>query len=171
MPHETDWGIRPFYGGDVMVRFGLWCLLSAGLLAGVGCKNFTYVSKDANGGVVQLKAGEEAVVLESLKKEYGTDIEVLEIVPMDQTGAAFNPSTAGMQLSGTGVAGDLTASAKPGKVQLHFRKKPATGTTPEGLPAVQDSGLLQTSYPGLGNSPTRLPDPQDCTTGTCPTGK
>jgi hypothetical protein len=149
-------------------------MLLAGLLTGMGCKNFSYVSKDANGGVVQLKAGEEELVVESLKKEYGADIEVLEIVPVDGTGAAFNPNAPDMSMKGTGPLGSLTASSDAGKVQLHFRKKAAAGVTPPGLPPAPtegNRGFAQAGYKGQPASQTTLPTPQDCDNGMCPTGK
>jgi len=146
------------------MRQSLWALAGGCvLLAGVGCQNFSYKEKYANGGIVEFKAGEEQSVVQKLKQEHG-DIEVVGMTDVSGTApGAFDPNApvkrmASASKSFTGIFG----SGEFGKKQLTFRVKTPTGTTPPGLPpAPNDGDLMQagykrsTNYPGL----TKLPEP------------
>lgn len=111
------------------------------LLAGVGCQNFSYVQRDAQGGVIEVKASDREAALAKLQQEEGA-IEVVMEQPKSKTsGGLFDPNkpvgpSERMAATSSGF-GSLMASRDEDKVQIQYRKK---GTTPPGLPPADNRG-------------------------------
>jgi hypothetical protein len=110
------------------------------LLAGVGCKNFSYVQQDAMGGVIAVKASEKDAALAQLQQEQGA-IEVVMTQPMSKpSGGLFdpkNPVGPSERMTATSGFGSFLAGRDEDKVQIQYRKK---GATPPGLPPADDRG-------------------------------
>ena len=121
------------------------------VLVGVGCQNFSYVQRDAQGGVIELKASDREAALAKLQAEEG-DVEIENIVPKGKPGGAFDPNapvqpSERQAATATSGFGSLFASKDEDKLQIKYKKKPAMGTAAGGLPKVQkDDGLAQAGY-------------------------
>lgn len=112
------------------------------LLAGVGCQNFSYVQKDAMGGVIEVKASEKDAALAQLQQEQGA-IEVVMEQPKSKTGGGlFDPNKPvgpSERMTATSGFGSFLANRDEDKVQIQYRKK---GATTPGLPPADDRGGL-----------------------------
>ncbi|MCU0705326.1 MAG: hypothetical protein MUF18_15245 [Fimbriiglobus sp.] len=122
------------------------CGLAA--LGGVGCQNFSYVQRDAQGGVIEVKASEREGALAKLRQQEG-EIEIVMEQPKSKPGGPFNPSappqmSERMASTTTSGFGALTASTDD-KVQIQYKKKPMgmAGGLP---PAPKDDGLVPAGY-------------------------
>ena len=127
-------------------------VLGCGLavLGGVGCNKFSYVQKDAQGGVIELKASDREAAIAKLQQQEG-DVEIENIVPKGKPGQPFDPNTPvqpsdRMAATASSGFGSIFASKDEEKVQIKYKKK-AMGTAAGGLPlAPKDDGLSQAGY-------------------------
>lgn len=120
------------------------------VLGGVGCQNFSYVQRDAQGGVIELKASEREAVIAKLQEQEG-EIEIENEVPKGKPGGAFDPNAVQpsdrMAATSSSGFGSLMASKDENKLQIKYRKKTPTGVTPPGLPpAPKDDGVMTAGY-------------------------
>jgi hypothetical protein len=120
------------------------------VLGGVGCNKFSYVQKDAHGGVIELKASDREAAIAKLQQQEG-EIEIENIVPKGKPGQPFDPNTPvkpsdRMASTATSGFGSIFASKDEEKVQIKYTKKPM-GTATGGLPLVpKDDGLSQAGF-------------------------
>jgi hypothetical protein len=132
------------------------------VLGGVGCQSFSYVQRDAQGGVIELKASEREAAIAKLRQEEG-EIEIENEVPKGKPGGPFDPNvqpSERMAATSSSGFGSLTASKDEDKVQIKYRKKTPAGVTPAGLPPVKDDGVMTAGYqsksqydrPGVGSA-------------------
>jgi hypothetical protein len=127
---------------------GVGCGLAA--LVGVGCQSFSYVQKDQNGGVIEVKASDREAALAKLKAQEG-DIVIENEVVKGKPGQPFNPNTPvqpsdRMAATTTTGFGSMFASKDEDKVQIKYTKRPM-GTATGGLPlAPKDDGVAQAGF-------------------------
>ncbi len=120
------------------------------VLVGVGCQTFSHVQKDANGGVIELKASDREAALAKLKAQEG-DIVIENEVVKGKPGMPFDPNTPvqasdRMTASTSSGFGSMFASKDDEKVQIKYTKKPM-GTATGGLPlAPKDDGVAQAGF-------------------------
>jgi hypothetical protein len=120
------------------------------VLGGVGCQSFSYVQRNPNGGVIELKASEQEAAIAKLKEQEG-DIEIEQVVMKGKPGQPFDPKAPVQQsdrMAATASSGfgSLFASSDEGKVQIQYRKKAGGMTPPGGLPPAREDGVVQTGY-------------------------
>jgi hypothetical protein len=119
------------------------------VLGGVGCQNFSYVQRDAQGGVIELKASEREAVIAKLQAEEG-EVEIENEVVKGRPGQPFDPKAVQpserMAATSSSGFGSVFANRDEDKLQIKYRKKTPTGVTPPGLPPAKDDGIAQAGY-------------------------
>jgi hypothetical protein len=143
------------------MRKSLLAALGCAVFASVGCvSSAKYVQKNADGGVIELKAGadpQEAAKL--IEKHVGKDYEMTVM-----------PGTAGSVAAGSNFNPNATVQAgqtPTTPTYYQYSRKVPTGTTPKGLPpAPFDGGTIQqttyqkpsdTQNPGFGRGNAGAP--------------